>query len=60
MRRLRASLDTGGREPTELSQQEMPLNAVEQGWDRRQDAGSADQSGAQPGGEAEAMTPPGD
>lgn len=31
MRRLRAQVDTGDGEPTELPVQEMPLNPVEQG-----------------------------
>ena len=37
LRRLRASVDTRNREPAKLPLQEVPLNLVEQGRDRRQD-----------------------
>ena len=43
MRRLRTSVDTRNGEPAELSVKAVSLNVVEQGWDRRQDAGGADQ-----------------
>jgi hypothetical protein len=47
LRCLRASVDTGDREPAELSVEGVPFDAVEQRRGRRQDEGSADQGRAQ-------------
>jgi hypothetical protein len=46
MRRLRAQVDTGDREPAELPVEEVPLDPVGQRRPRRQDAGVADQDWA--------------
>ena len=48
MRRLRAPMDTGDPEPAELPLEEVPLNAMEQGRGRRQDAGGTDQGREKP------------
>jgi hypothetical protein len=38
LRRLRAQMDTGDPESAKLSSQSVSLNALGQGWHRRQDA----------------------
>jgi hypothetical protein len=47
MRRLRAQVDTGDREPAKLPVQEMPLDSLGQGRRGRQDARSQNQDGSQ-------------
>src|ERR1700757_1150959 len=48
LRRMRASVDTRNGEPAELPVEEVPLDPMGQRWGRWQDAGGADQGGAQP------------
>ncbi len=53
MRRVRAQVDTGDREPAQLSVEEVSLNALGQGRRGRQDSGGENQGGAQPQSESE-------
>jgi hypothetical protein len=48
MRRLRAQVDTGNGAPAKLPFEEVQINALEQGRNRRENAGGADQGWAQP------------
>jgi hypothetical protein len=48
VRRVWAQVDTGIGEPAKLPIQEMPLDAMGQGWRGRADTGSTDQDGAEP------------